>query len=1255
MSVTRRPPRLPQLTRLVAACLDPAEVLSTVTSGAATIMRARFVSFWTADAATRTLTGVAASDEALWKDYPLRTVSFDSGLVGEVARKCHAISIADVLQDPRTEVREWARRHGLGSYYGVPLTLGDSVLGVLSIHGSTPFGFRAAQRVLADFAEQAAIALDNSRRFGASERRRQAAESLAEVGRLLTQSLDVRVVARRILDSVGALVRGHSPSLYRLDPATGALVAIAVSGQIASTIEEGFAFPPGTGMGGLAVRCRETVTSPNFLADPRVLLTPELRQRLEQAPYRALLSVPLLVKDNVIGVLSVGDREGRVFDEVDVHIAQAFADQAAVAISNAELFTASERRRRTAEALAEVGRTLAGSLDTDVVAHRILEAMAGLLAVRMGILYRRDPTSGDLRSIAVIGPLATEGGFVLPRGTGLAGRAVEERRPLVTADLMEDPRIAPPSNMRPRIQNASFRALLSIPLMVKGEVIGALTVGDAVGRVFAEEDVSLAQAFANQAALSLHNAEILRESREHQARLEMLLDVSRQLSSVQPITSLLQAIASSAMTLLGDCAAGLWVIDRDEARLSIAADAGYRFPDRRSYRTLAVGEGVVGQAVQTQKLLVTDNAQVDPRWVNRALAEAEGFQASVAVPLLFGGRCYGALCVSRRSRGGFRAEEAALLTSLASQAASALENASLYEGLREKNQHLQELFDVARQASISLTLSDLIPTLVKAAAGLVGHDAASIRLLNESGTELLAVAHHGLSETFANRGPIPVSEAIVGRNLLAGQPRFIEELEGNTDYRLREQALAEGIRALALVPLRSRDHTIGVLATYARSARPYHQADKDLLAEFANVAAITIENARQYEQAQIRAARMKRLIELGQLVGSTLDAQSVLEFVTRAATELLHGDLVRIWAVDEASQTLELVAASGDDPACEMRVPDRIPLDESLVGWVVKHREKHYSPDLHQDPRFFDKAWARAAGVFSAISVPLVTGETAIGVLSILTRTPRRFTDDEVELLELFASKAAVALVNAQLYEASARALAEVKAKNAELDSFAYMVSHDLKSPLVTIQGMASMLDLDCGPALDERGRHYLTRIEANIGQMERLISDLLALSRVGRDGRQPEQVCLTELVDEVLAGLAENISARRVQVDRGELPSVRGIRTQLAQIFSNLIGNAVKYLGDTDEPRVSIGASDHGAWIECYVRDNGIGIDPDYHDKVFELFQRLKDVPVEGSGVGLPIVKKIVEAAGGRIWVESAKGHGATFFFTWPKSARAR
>lgn len=242
---------------------------------------------------------------------------------------------------------------------------------------------------------------------------------------------------------------------------------------------------------------------------------------------------------------------------------------------------------------------------------------------------------------------------------------------------------------------------------------------------------------------------------------------------------------------------------------------------------------------------------------------------------------------------------------------------------------------------------------------------------------------------------------------------------------------------------------------------------------------------------------------------------------------------------------------------------------------------------------------------------------------------------------------------NTRLREDLERALDSLTAKNTELDSFVYTVSHDLKAPLVTIQGMSSVLLSDHGETLDAEGRHYLARIQANIQQMERLITDLTTLSRVGREARPAEAVDVAELVDDLLVELAEPIRARGINVIGRNLGTVWAIRSQMGQVIGNLLSNAVKYMGDSPAPTVEIGMVTGEESVECYVRDNGVGIDAAYHEKVFEIFQRLKEVEAVGTGVGLPIVKKIVEAAGGRIWVESAKGQGATFRFTWPTSAR--
>jgi signal transduction histidine kinase len=299
------------------------------------------------------------------------------------------------------------------------------------------------------------------------------------------------------------------------------------------------------------------------------------------------------------------------------------------------------------------------------------------------------------------------------------------------------------------------------------------------------------------------------------------------------------------------------------------------------------------------------------------------------------------------------------------------------------------------------------------------------------------------------------------------------------------------------------------------------------------------------------------------------------------------------------------------------------------------------------------------SGTTAVLAVPLCAKGKTIGALVIRGRTGRVFSKDEVALLEAFAAQAALALENARLFEETRRLVGELGAttkelgaKNKELDTFVYTVSHDLKAPLVTLQGMADLLGESCERDLDEQGRHYVTRIKANAQQMERLVQDLLALSRIGREGREPEAVGLDDVVDELLMEGGERIRARGVTVTRHELPTLWGVRTQIEQVVSNLLGNAIKYLGDTPAPVVEIGAKDGGGeMVECYVKDNGIGIDPAYHEKVFEIFQRLQETEAEGTGVGLAIVKKIIEGAGGRIWVESAKGQGAAFRFTWPRA----
>jgi signal transduction histidine kinase len=231
------------------------------------------------------------------------------------------------------------------------------------------------------------------------------------------------------------------------------------------------------------------------------------------------------------------------------------------------------------------------------------------------------------------------------------------------------------------------------------------------------------------------------------------------------------------------------------------------------------------------------------------------------------------------------------------------------------------------------------------------------------------------------------------------------------------------------------------------------------------------------------------------------------------------------------------------------------------------------------------------------------------------------------------------------------RAQEELRKMNEELKNFAHIVSHDLKTPIVHIQGFSSVLLENYHEQLEQKYRTCLERITANAHRMEVLISDLLALSRVGRVVSTFKEVPSFEIVKNVTWGLQDRLKENRIElVVPDNLPTIYCDGNRIYQVFENLLVNAIKFMRETHNHRIEIGCEDKKGFHQFYVRDNGIGIDPKHHREVFERFQRLRQIEDdEGTGLGLAIVERIVNNHGGRVWVESEPGKGSTFYFTIP------
>ncbi|MCC6442679.1 MAG: GAF domain-containing sensor histidine kinase [Armatimonadetes bacterium] len=486
-------------------------------------------------------------------------------------------------------------------------------------------------------------------------------------------------------------------------------------------------------------------------------------------------------------------------------------------------------------------------------------------------------------------------------------------------------------------------------------------------------------------------------------------------------------------------------------------------------------------------------------------------------------------------------------------------------------------------------------------------------------------------------------------------------------------------QAVSLAPVATRLSFLLLLAAYSHFLAHETVQEKGKREQ---MAALARENARLYREVSEARRNLEREVKertrellernrqlstlnvIADTVSRSLDLDTLFKETIRKVLEVTGMEASWLFLVDEKARELTIRAWEGISGEA-VRNFDHLAFGEGFAGRVAQNGDMILVEDVSTDPRL-TREMARKEGLQSGAVIPLSAKDRVVGALCVFTHRARAFSSEDVGLLHAIGSQVGVAIENAQLYRElmlQAQKLEhqvgertqELQRKNEELERFIYTITHDLKTPVVSIQGFASVLAREAGERLTRDEAFYLERILKNTEQLGSLIKELLDLARIGQSPEAEGEADIASLLESVRAELEYSLTAANIRlVAEGPLPVVTGQPNRLRQVFVNLIDNAIKYMGPRPAPVIEVGCTDRGRYWQFYVKDNGPGIAPEHHQKIFQIFHRLEGssgAAPAGSGVGLAIVRKIIENHGGQVWVESeGAGKGSAFRFTLPK-----
>ncbi len=523
-----------------------------------------------------------------------------------------------------------------------------------------------------------------------------------------------------------------------------------------------------------------------------------------------------------------------------------------------------------------------------------------------------------------------------------------------------------------------------------------------------------------------------------------------------------------------------------------------------------------------------------------------------------------------------------------------------------------------------------------------------------------------LNDSLGSGKKVPLQTSFTNlERLKAGEIVRIDNLDAIEDLSdVLTQLYNAGIRSVVNIPIRAHRQLFGSFNIGYKAPYAISEQDIQIGREIADSIAIAVEQAQLYDALEQHAialgdslSELQEIYHLSLSLAHAQTAKQVAQISTRNLFKAINPDILLFYL--RRRQKLILIASKANNISFDFSAASTIKSGECLCGFAVKSKKMVFSENISKDPRCTRSEWKNSA-IQSFCALPLLANKKVIGIIALGSVRWRDF-DNQKTFLETLANESALSLQNALLLEELrrhemeledriAKRTAELMEANKELESFSYSVSHDLRAPLRAIDGFSRILSEDYGSQLDNEAKRIIGVIRKNTQRMAQLIDDLLSFSRTGRQILNPSKIDMTGLAEAIYYELTDEEQRQNIEFILQPLPKAWADSNLMRQVWNNLISNALKFTRTRKSPRIEIGSQFKENQLIYYIKDNGVGFNMKYADKLFQIFQRLhSEQEFEGTGVGLSIVHRIIKRHGGKVWALAQPDKGATFFFSLP------